>query len=215
MLFPRLGTIDAQQAVEKTFSQLRQDYSVLHISMTNHPYLGCQGGALARIAYDPYDEHRQRSGYMIYSSVDVCFFGENFWILGFGLKGGSYPGRQYSRDLMAFPIDANLIPWNPKPEELLDFAAIISSRNAYFRSSILIAMRDGRLVIAGDHNFSKSVNGYISNFVISKKPRAGIQVGKGRVSLDDACTYDRRFPRFLAGEIASYLANSKPITALA
>jgi hypothetical protein len=93
---------------------------------------------------DDSDHHRERRGWMRYDSIDILTMEEQQWVVGYGVKSGSYPGDRFSRDILAIPTQ----PFKSKDSIELAREVLKKMRKThseYFTNSLIVAMSDGSL----------------------------------------------------------------------
>ncbi len=166
---------------------------------------GFSAGAVAEIASDGKGTH---PGFMCYDTLELCRFGERVWVVGFGRKGGGYPGNEFAGDLMAF-VPQTSVPSDLESSENGDFekqiAAEVWRRNCRFRSSLLVAYGDGGLYHR-DQGLAERIAPHLDRFVTGVRMElAGFELNTPKPIFGAVQLFSWKFPRFLAAEIVEYL----------
>ncbi len=201
MLFPHWKSVAATEALLKVYAILARRYSLQTIDFLKHPEARIAGGALSIIEKEV-DHHRTNTGVMIYPSVEICNFGGSIWLLGFGSKGGSYPGDKYAYDILAMEwpsFDKERFPIIFEEHSLGNLCKEIGDANdaslfSVLPHSVVIAMSDGTIVL--QKAFQTLGKFDIKDYVL-KGPR-----------------YRRDFPEMLAQSLAAYFRDWSPAGAL-
>lgn len=190
--------LSARELLSETFNNLQIKLDGKSISLPSM--------AAAEIANDS-DWHRTRIGYTGYESAVLVKNGNRQWVIAFGTKCGSYPADPYNCDIAAVPISVNGKSDNRVAKEIHDAL----ENNNYFRSSLIYAMADGRLVVNNEGRFGQKVFEFlrpkIGEFIaqeLETDPR--FLTTDFRPVVKSAIQYKREFVAFLSETLQAALA---------
>jgi len=140
--------IDIIELFQKTYDLLVKRHSPSQVVFPSEVYV--------EIADDS-DWHRNRKGYMKYSSVGLFQLNGKNWAVTRGVNGGGYPADAYRGDILVLEFDlkraskdGRKIKKTPKTIEEELKGEIENSD--YFRNSLIIGMYDGRLASTRSNN---------------------------------------------------------------
>jgi len=167
-------------------------------------------GVLAEIADDS-DWHRTRTGYMLYRSAKIVDIGGRRWAIARGESSGDYPARPFDSDIVAVSV-----PPGRKVDARLK-AEVMEAirRSSYFRSSLVVAMADGNLVVYGRSVFGQAVKAGLEPVAADLVARGiernddCIDPGTMRAVVTSSAAYKPTAPRRLAAVIREALTASK------
>lgn len=133
-------SLTAKELLQEVFDTLQKKLKGVEVVFPSR--------ALAVIGNDS-DHHRTRIGYTRYLSATLVTVKGKAWAIAFGTKYGDYPADSYNCDIAAVEVPDGLES-DLQVEEAVHEAL---TRNSYFRSSLIIAMRNGGLGAAEGKRF--------------------------------------------------------------
>ena len=99
MRFPAGPCMDVYTLFKEVYEKLYDKYGIKKIQF--------EEPVCVVIAVDS-DYHRTRRGYMGYEEVSLIGSEEKKWIVGVGIKCGSYPGSRYLCDIIALEYEEDV-----------------------------------------------------------------------------------------------------------